>query len=96
MKEYSNFKNNNLFVKTDYSVERDSSKERVDRVERFSRSNSKFNILNEKKKAEFPMKSLEEIDKYDINDYNDKIFTVKNLVNFNLEIKKQGCSKDHF
>ena len=80
IKEYSNFKNNNLTVKTDFSVERNQSKDRIQRVERFSRSNSKYNIVSDQKKVELK-KSLDDLDDYDINEYNDKIFTVKKLEN---------------
>ena len=80
IEEYSNFKNNNLTVKTDFSVERNQSKDRIQRVERFSRSNSKYNIVSDQKKVELK-KSLDDLDDYDINEYNDKIFTVKKLEN---------------
>ena len=76
VREYSNSKNN-LFVKTDYSVEKDYSKDKISKFI-LTKPSSKINILNDQKVG-FPKKSLDDFYKLEEKEYNENIFTVKNL-----------------
>jgi hypothetical protein len=80
MKEYSNLKlSTNICVKTDYSENKDLYQDKNEKQFK-SRSNSKINFANEKKRIEFDKRSLDDLKEFSIDVYNENIFTVKNMM----------------
>lgn len=92
MKDYSNLKQStNICVKTDYSENRDLFPEKKGKNVK-TRSNSKINLANEKKRIEFDKRSIDDLKEFSVDIYNENIFTVKNMIND----KRQNDPTDNY